>query len=198
MKRFKIFSLTLILTIGFVFQNCEVCPPSEGDYFDIQGFEIVNYTTTDGEVIKENQIVEYSSYESLTLSFDVEYLASNFNRENSVRFSLMNTAFAEECPFSGYKGSKEESISSLTVVTLNDFNDEYMANDTINEIINVRGTAFNLNEYLEEDSSLILYEKFELDLSVPPSLNEEFKVKIFLELSTDESYEAESIPFIIR
>lgn len=30
-----------------------------------------------------------------------------------------------------------------------------MANDTINEILNVRGTPFNLNEYLANDSSLI-------------------------------------------
>ena len=198
MKKIKILTLTFLLTMGFTFQTCDKCPPFEGEFFDIQGFEIINYTTTSGDEIEENEEVEFSFYGSLALSFEVEYLVNNFEKKSQFGFSLMNTAFAEDCLSNGVKGSKEESIYSLTVLTLNDFNNEYMANDTINEILNVRGTPYNLNEYLAIDSSLIQKELFELDLSTAPTLNEEFHVKMILELSTNEIYEAESIPFIIK
>jgi len=198
MTKTKILLLTILFTVGFTFQNCKKCPPFEGAYFDIQGFEIINYTTTSGDVIEENQVVEFPFYGSLTLSFDVEYLANHFEPNHSNGFSLMQTVYAEDCLSSGVNGSKEERIKSLTVLTLNDFNDVYRANDTINDMLNVVGTPYNLNEYLDTDTSLIQNQEFELDLSIPPSLNEAFKVKMILELSTNETYEAESIPFIIK
>lgn len=198
MKNIKTFALIFLLTIGFTFQNCNKCPPFEGGYFDIRGFEIVNYTTSSGDVIEENQEVEFSFYGSLALAFEVDYLVNHIEEKFPMNFSLMNTAYAEDCSSNGVNGSKQESIQSLTVVTLNDFNNEYMANDTINKILNVRGTQFNLDEYLANDSSLVQSELFELNLSNPPTLNEEFKVKMILELSTNETYQAESIPFILK
>ena len=201
MKKAKVLLLTILLTVGFSFQNCSIrcnCPVFEGEFFDIQGMDIVNYTTSSGDEIEENEVVEFPFYGSMTLLFDVDYVASNCRHNNSGGFSLMSSAYACSCLDNGISGSKNEKISSLNIVTLNDFNDDFMANDTINELINVRGTQLNVNEYLASDTSLIRNRAFEMDLSIPPSLNEEFKVKVFLELSTNETYEAESIPFIIR
>ena len=198
MKKIKILLLMILFTTGLALQNCDSCPPFEGGFFDIQGVEIINYTTTLGDEIEENQVVEFAFYGSLALAFQVEYLVNNWDHNHSLGFSFMNAAYAEDCLFNGVNGSKEERINSLTVLTLNDFNEEYKANDTINELLNVRGTPYNLNEYLAVDTSFIQNESFELDLRIPPTLNEEFKVKMILELSTNEMYEAESIPFIIR
>ena len=73
---------------GFAFQNCnpfEVdcnCPPFLGDYFDIQGIELINYKKR-GECcvdkILGNEEVKFSDYHGLTIDYVVEYHTSNYN-----------------------------------------------------------------------------------------------------------------------
>lgn len=198
MKYVRKLLLILLFSVGFTLQNCDKCPPFEGDYFDIQGMEVVNYTTSAGNVIRKNQVVEFPFYRSLSLKFEVNYLANTFPHEHSNSFSLINSAYGEDCSFNGALGSKVEKIRSLTVYTLNDFNEEYRAKDAINELLLIPGTQLNIDEFLVVDTSRIRSEEFKMNLSIRPELNDTFHVKVVLELSTNEIYKAESVPFIIR
>lgn len=74
-----------------------------------------------------------------------------------------------------------------------------MANDTINSLFDgiFRGVRYDLNEYLHEDPEYIMNINFDLKLKKAPELNNEFKVKLILELSTNEVYVLESETVLI-
>ena len=98
----------------------------------------------------------------------------------------------------GDEGSKTEKLNSLNIITLNDFDVEHLANDTINDLFQTKihhADMIDLEEYLAQDTSLIKHQYLELHLKKAPELDHEFKVKVIVDLSTDETYEVESIPF---
>jgi hypothetical protein len=206
--RLRTIFLTAIMVSGFAFQNCnpfEVdcnCPPFLGDYFDIQGIELINYKKR-GECcvdkILGNEEVKFSDYHGLTIDCVVEYHTSNCNRNKPWGFSIINSALACSCLENGWEGSKEEKLTSMTILTLNDFDDEHLANDTINALFEVRfhNEILDLNEYLLQDTSIMKFEDFGLKLKKAPELDNEFKIKVIMELSTNEIYESESLPIKI-
>ncbi len=207
--KIKTYILTLILAIGFTFQNCDPfgddcdCPPFLGNYFDIRGIELINYKKRGdccADIIAENEEVYFSEYHGLTIDYIVEYHSNSYKQKNAWNFSLMNTALACSCPENGWEGSKDEKLDLLTIITLNDFDDEHIANDTINDLFEARfhNQTIDLNEYLQQDTTLMLFEDFGLKLKKAPELNEEFKIKVIMELSTNETYEAESVPIKIK
>jgi len=204
--RRKTFFLTLLLVTGFTFQNCDPfdcnCPPFSGGYFDIQGIDLINYKkrgNSSVDKLLENEEVKFSDYSGLTIDYIVEYHSNNCHQKKTWDFSIMNSALACSCLENGWEGSKEEKINSLTILTLNDFDTEHRANDTINELLDIgfHCETFDLNEYLLQDTSNIEFEDLILKLKVAPELNNEFKVKVIMELSTNEIYESESIPIKI-
>lgn len=199
MKR-KTIILTIGLSIGFALSNCCDCPPYL-EFFDIQGVEVLNLKKREGsgiEALSENEQVSFSNYSSLIIDFQVEYHSSNCNH-NKWNFSLMNSALACSCNFDGESGSKEEKLNSLTILTLNDFDPDHLANDTINDLFDVSifREVIDLEAFIQQDTSLIEEESISLFLKKAPELNNEFKVKVILELSTNEKYEAESLPILI-
>jgi hypothetical protein len=100
----------------------------------------------------------------------------------------------------GMNGSKTERLKSPYVVTLNDFDSSHFANDTINDLfenLTYYRKKQDLNEYLAQDTGLIKVQELSLGLKVGPILNNEFKYKVLLELSTGEKYQANSISFRI-
>lgn len=208
--KFKTILLTIALAIGFSFQNCDqsddfgdcICPPIIGNYFDINGILVKNLRGNGGccgRIIKENDEVKLSEYDALYLECIVDFYGNNCNKNKSRGFSLMNSALACSCQWDGELGSQEEKLNSLTILTLNDFDNEHLANDTINDLINIdnHNGYINLNEYLLQDTSLMMYYEFEMRLTKAPVLNDTFQYKVIMELSTNEVYETESIPMII-
>lgn len=196
--------LTALLATGFTFQNCDLCdcPPIEGDFFDIKGIGLTNYKkkgTCCTEKILANETVNFSDYYEMSLDYTVDYFGST-DRPESTGFSLLNTALACSCDENGTLGSKDERLNTLTILTLNDFDPDHHANDTINDLFDVAlyGKIQDLNEYLRQDTALIMSEHLALYLKKAPILNDTFKVKVVLALSTKETYETESVPIRVK
>lgn len=193
----KVVLLTTLLTIGFTFQNCIPecnCSPIDTPFFDIKGIAISN--------MPSKAEVDFENYFGIYMSYQVDYITSVCEKKQDWGFSLMNTALACDCDFNGSQGSKNEKLDNVTVITLNDFDSEHLANDTINDLMQVRVGEFNLvdlDQYLQQDSMLIPKVNLELGLMLKkaPELNKSFEVKIIVDLSTSETYEATSQPITI-
>ncbi len=205
MKTIKTIGLTVFLIIGFTFQNCDPCDDCAdilGSYFDIEGLELNHYRIKEGccaEQLFEGDEVIFSDYGSLTIDYLVNYHSYNCEKANFLDFSLVNSAYACSCAQNGYRGSKEESLNSLIILTLNDFDEEHLANDTINDLLNVSlyTETVDLEEYVARDTSLIQYEQLNLELKQAPTLDDDLKLKVILSLSTGETYEAESASIVV-
>ena len=204
----KISIITLFLITGFGFQNCNPydidcgCPSPIGEYFDIEGITLSKRKSSGTcctAVLQENEEISFSDFYGIVLQYEVRFHSSNHKPQNSWGFSLINSAYACSCVENGWLGSKEEKINNLSIITLNDFDDNHIANEEINDLFEVRTreNLFDLTEYLAQDTSLIEFRELDLKLKQAPVLNDTFAVKIMLELSTQEVYESESIPVII-
>ena len=202
----KTILITLILAIGFSFPSCDPyeagmdcsCPRIDGEYFDIQDIEAANVATI--APLNENDTINFDEYRFLQIDYLVEYHSSV--EPTNWSFSLLNSAYACSCIENGMYGSKTEKLENLTLITLNDFDDTHLANDTINDLFEIQHSfpqeISDINEYLMQDTSLIQEQALRLFLKRPPSLNPNFQVKLVLELSTNEIYEATTTPIVIR
>lgn len=205
--KFKTVLLTLVLIAGFTFQNCGVdddcnCP-TVLEFFDIQDMTMStfkkvgsnNYSTT---TINVGESIDFANYHSMRVEFQVDYLAiqAPCSKSNGWNFSLMNSAYACSCIENGFQGSKDEKLESISVITLNDFDDNYKANAVINDLfdIEVLYETSDLNEFLAQDTSIIAEEYFSLFLKKAPETDEIFQVKVVVEISDGEKYEVESTP----
>lgn len=196
MTRLRII-LTLFLVFGFTLTNCEEddcgCPPNEGAYFDILGIESIRHfervSETSISLVPDGGQVPFDNYYGFTMGFSVSYLS--MNRGEKRHSSGIGQLYACSClEYSGMEGAKHERLEEVTVITLNDFNESFKANDTINEILLVSGQP--LNEYLAQNTELISHPYMTFSLDEQPSLSNPFKVKLVLELSTGEVYEQKS------
>ena len=188
----KIAFLTLLLTIGFTTQQCDncSCPPVDFPYFDIYDIELNHSAvyetgTTDGDP------VTFANYIGLNIQYLYTVLA-NKKPKNNWNFSLMSSAYGCSCAYDGWHGSKEEKLEKVTIITLNDFDDDHLANDTINDLF-VSGLEYlSIEEFLEKSDENIRDAYLDFKLQKAPVLNKNFKAKIIIELSTGEVYEAET------
>lgn len=198
--------MTILLAIGLGFPNCDdcKCDPVEGEYFDVQGISrLVNYKkrgTCCADALKEGDAIKLSQYSGLSINLDVNYISNNMKHQCKWDFSLINEALACECVYNGWLGSKEEKLDDLTIITLNDFDAEHMANDTINDLMTISKypDILDLNDFLSQDTALLDYESISVKLKKAPAANKEFKVKVIITLSTGEIYDAESTPIIFE
>ena len=203
----KTLLLTTLLAVGFSFQNCTDddvncnCPAILGEFFDIQGLMVDNYKAGPnilGTLLTENETLQYEDYEGLQLQYQVEYVATNCNEKKSWGFSFMNSALACSCVEDGHRGAKDEKIEGITILTLNDFDEDHLAGESINDLFTVTIVDDkDLNEYLLQDDIEIRYESLRLALNKAPVLNTELKVSVTLQLSSGEEYTAESLPINI-
>jgi len=206
MKAKTIF-LTLILTIGISFQSCERIDTgfgcggqssTSGNYFDIHGISVINYKKRGeccADPIKQGETVSFSDIAFIDIKYLVDYIALNNNKSAS-GFSLMNSLNACTPVENGQAGSKTEKLKNLFVITLNDFDSSHLSNDTINDLL-LCNINQDINEYLAQDTGRIKRPDLSLSLKSRPILDNEFKYKVLLELSTGEKYQANSIPFRI-
>ena len=94
-------TLILLFSLGIIFQNCykasddDDCSfgPYPGHYFDIQGFQLVNYKDKEEgccrDRIEENEEVDFDKYLGMTIFYDVEYHSSIKSKKNW-SFDLFN------------------------------------------------------------------------------------------------------------
>jgi len=186
--KLKIFFLFLLFSIGFCFQNCCNCPEIDGEFFDIIGLDIIHQDQEGFFTDAEN--IPYEDYGFLTLLYEVDYMV--YEECDHWNFSVLPSAYGCECIENGDEGSRDEMIEDVTIITMNNFNNNYMANDTINDLINVSiaGDEMDLNAFLLDRVELISDETLALTLDQSPSMDSEFQVRIRVDLSTGERYEA--------
>lgn len=207
MKSKKSIYLVLILFIGFNFNNCVSsddydcnCGTTE-EYFDINGLTLsqlkLDADTNQYEILNTDDVIPFSEYAFISLEFLVDYIA-NINSTKSkfnFSFSTIPTAYACSCLEPGYNGAKDEGIKSLNIITLHDYNDNYKANDNINEImafseyINLMDSK-SYEEFIAMNSDNVLFRNSFIKPTEAPTSGVILEFKIIIELSNGEIYEA--------
>ena len=170
-------------------------------YFSIEGIEASPYQRTavgyPWAAVGTSEVVYSHLYH---IGINLVSTFHSFDRTTTGGSNL----YALSCRPPGYLGSKE-GVDQLFVVTLHDYNDNYAANDTINNIV-LYGHRFPsdgdfkpLGEYLEEHKEGVKSGSFLLKLAEPPAeerSNQAFK--IIYTLTNGEEFEATTYPVIIR
>lgn len=212
MKTSRHFLLVIFLFIGFNFQNCGDengigCECNTVPFFDINGFELIHQEKNSDNFIMQinaNDSLSFSSYGFMELNFEVDYISYLRGKSNGfgLGFSTMSSAFGCSCLTSGFSGAKTEGLIDLTIITLNDYNENYLANDTINEIIEFYhdtdlGNPETVDEFISQNSNLIKREFNLFRPTLEPTLSDKFQLKVSISLSNDEKYELTSPEIIL-
>jgi len=213
MKKFKLLALTLFLTIGFIIPSCDKdtggspdIPPCDDVgplllYFDVHTISVSNFSNLD----RRTEVPTNDSISIDELITYIDYLVSysaSVQPKKEWSFSLFPTANA--CTYNpGDKGSKNEALVNLSIITLNDFDDDHLANTNINDLFDYWGGKFDYNDpipltqFLNEQTENLKEEDMVLKLTKAPEINQEFKIKVIMELSTEEVFEFETEPIFI-
>lgn len=200
----KRLSLTLLLTVGFTFQNCDICncPKPKGDYFNINGISADSYRkrgTCCADKMGTGEEAVLSDH-SLLVRYQYEYFSARQFSAPWAGISLLSSAAACDCFEDGTLGTKEY-LRQFTVVTLNDFDAQHLANDTINDLLRIQTSLNNiqdLTDYLRTDTARIQQFSYTLYLRKRPTLQLPFAAKVSVTLQNGESYTATSLPVTIR
>lgn len=202
--KLKSFLLTTIFTAGFIIPSCNWGVGSCGDlepvpnFFNIESMGVTNFEgeafySCCSKVIADSAFVELSKY-WMRMDFDVSYYFGQVLEEpNRHGINFMGSALACSPAPPGYNGSQEK-IESLTVITLNDFDDNHHAGDTINDLVDFHdfSARTSLNDFLSNNISFIKQEALFLQLKAAPTLNPYFKSRLVLKLTNGEEYSAET------
>ncbi len=183
----KIIAIALLFTI---FWGCEVtddggeCPDAL-PFFDINGLNLSNRlfeTSCCGDVITNNQRIDFDRY-AIFGRYDFTLHAQ------APKGGFLGRSYALSCIAGGHEGSKE-TISEFVVTTHFDYNENYLAGDTINDLVTFNDffTERTLNALLAEDERAILSPQFYLQLTEPPSATDTASFEINILLDNGENY----------
>ncbi len=204
MKKLKIIGFTVILMIGFIIPGCEQDDDCGGSssYFDVLGIDEVVFLDSSNTVIAPNETVALDELGKIFIGYETDYHSIELP-ERDWSFSLIPSAYACS-PIFGDKGSKTEALVDFSITTLNDFDDDHLANSNINDLFDYRGsswelltTPISLTQFLNEQTGNLQEEDMFLTLKKAPELNQAFKIKVAMELSTGEMYEFETAQIFI-
>ncbi len=214
MKIIKSFSLTLFLIIGFIMPSCDKdnvpeIPPCD-DVGPLKHFYDVFYMTVSNlsdlgrrTEVPPNDTIAFDELDAVFIDYIVNY-STSIQPKRDWSFSLMPTAYA--CTYvPGTKGSKTETLVDFSISTLNDFDDDHLANSSIIDLFDYYGGSFRaldefipLTQFLEEQiENLLQEEDMFIKLKKAPEMDQEFKIKVVMELSKGEVYEFETEPIVI-
>lgn len=208
MKDLKIIVLTFffvigVTAIGCVRDSCHGVDFTQSQHFDIQGITATGFADfINSEELLPDDTIAFNDLDFFFIDYLVDYHAFSPVKRNW-SFSLIPTAYA--CSIiPGTKGSKEESFVSFSITTVNDFDSAHLANSSIIDLFDYHGGFWNprdesipLSQFLDEQTGEIQVEDMFLKLKKAPELNQEFQLKVKMELSTGEVYEADSPSIII-
>ena len=198
--------LIIVLFIGLDFQNCSSdldCSSEEvKPFFDIKGLSSIHlgiHKSSALQAVEEKDEIDFELYSYLIVNFDVDFITAVENSSiwNKLEFSTRPKVYGCSIPTGGYKGSKTEGIADLQFITLNDFNEEVMVGDTINDFLEV--SSFHDFSNPEKVSNFVDRNKDNIELTfflvkniVKPTLSNKLKYKIIIELTNGERYEHET------
>lgn len=145
------------------------CPPGK-PYFRIKSLSSYSLKFTNSGSnpwieIDSTDTIKWDNY-FVRIGLNAEYYANKIN----VNFSNdRNALFALSCDEPGYKGSKI-GVKNIQVITLNDYNEKFKKNDTVNEMILLNYwtrysehfyTFFPINDFIEQNSLGVLEKTIE-------------------------------------
>jgi len=211
MRNFKTLIFTFILLTGIIIPSCDDdldCSFNEFPaFFDIKGLEANFYSSLEkfsiydeiqGDIVSVGDTIPFTELDKFHVYGDVDFVA-DIHKTDNWSFSLIPEAISCSPPIQGAAGSKEESLMSFSIVTLNDYDQDHLANTEINDLFDFHGsvieywdTPIPLEQYIMEQNGLLDYPDMVLKLKSPPELNTEIKFRVELELSTGERYEVTS------
>jgi hypothetical protein len=187
-------SFTLLLTVLLItgLGGCYKC--HQLPYLDINKMEISVYNPY--RTIFEQDSV---SFDSLTIqgTFSGSYYAEN---SSDPEFTFVNSALATNNCENGKRGSKE-IIEQVNVIAVTDFDTEYMAGDTINNIISTTdfqfGPKISLNQLNAQPTPLLNQAFILLTLDRKPT-QKKVQFRVAVNLTNGEKYSGETFPITIK
>ncbi len=171
--------------------DCDFGPAP--DFFDIEGMRTRFFDRDDNLIDTEE--LSFSDFGYLSVIFDVEYLV--YEQKTKRNFGFINQAYGCSPEEPGLQGSKFEAFENITITTLNDFDEEHLADSSMNDLLRVMylysSELTTIDEFLDDDTNVqrpgLLFQ-----LSKAPELNPELRLRINIELSTDEQYKVLTDP----
>jgi hypothetical protein len=193
-KRFLTILTTVLIMIGptscLLFYNCGDTLP----FFKIEGLEISNYRK-DGTLFNPITTNSTTSWDSFFMSVDFQKTFHSYSRKSGG-----SNLFATDCDWNGSAGTII-GLDTIFVVTLNNYNIDFVANDTINNILGTPNSTSGLSplsEYIQESKEGIRYGGIHLKLNQPPSVNlSSHQFKIIFILKNGEVFEQTNEPVLL-
>lgn len=188
---FASFFFLTVLIIGpsacGLFQSCPEALP----YFQIAGFDLNHYRFNDdpyGDLIVPNAKIPWEEY-GLRADFKTTYYGSNETPGGAVLYAL-------SCVEDGYQGT-EVGVDTIYVVALDDYNNEFLRNDTLNRIIEVNDyfagpTFYSLAEYLNDNRESIMLESLTIKFTEGPSEDRGLGFELIYVLTSGEQFKQQS------
>jgi len=198
MKEIKPHIIKVFLINFFLFQSCflfESCPDAL-PYFTINGININNFKYTNEGLNPWKTIAGDG-----TLKWNEYFMRVGYDRNFTAQASLKSSygLYALSCESDGYMGSKI-GMDTLFIVTLNNYNELFQANDTINDIILTNDWTYKTEDFdnfqpistlLNENRETIFNTNFEIKLNEKPSIfNQLHSFKVILVLNNGETFES--------
>ncbi|NQV52714.1 MAG: hypothetical protein HQ500_05990 [Flavobacteriales bacterium] len=181
-------TLLLLLFSGVLFlPNCIRChcPAVEDPYFDVSNIQVGHISTMSG-FINLDEPISKNEYAGIALSLDVEYLAAT-----RMINPFIQSAMACSCPDPGDLGAKHERFESIIVTTVNDFNQNIQAGDTITSMFSIRADldTTSIDAFIDGQEENLRSQWYELYLNgIPENDSLGFEVEVQVTLSNGESY----------
>lgn len=169
-----------------LFQSC----PEVSPYFQIEGLELSHFKT-EGSFIDQpvdpGSAITWSDY-----LLNVDFKAFYFAQLRSGGANL----YALSCLDPGYMGT-QVGVDTLYLVTLQDYNEEYAANDTLNYILEVNDWQddlefHDLSKYLNDNKEMINAQYFSIKLTEGPSEDRELQFELVYVLTSGEEFKQKS------
>ncbi|MDO6802888.1 hypothetical protein Q4595_10550 [Wenyingzhuangia sp. 1_MG-2023] len=210
----KFYYLLTLFFFGNLFFSCQnddsdtvfnwECP-AVLEHFKINGISSQNIEITESEYdilknINENSVVLWNKF-ILSYRFETEYIAK--------RKSINTTGglMALSCEGSGYNGSKI-GVDTLFITTTKNYNENYSAGDTINQIVKISNWNYYYNQevdnlksisnYIDTNTERISSETFDIKIMEAPSIDGEHIFEITYKLNNGEVFKHQSSPVQLK
>lgn len=191
MRTVKRVALLAVVFWAFVIASCLDCPQIQGVYFNVKGMTAREFRQNGAEVRAGEEL---TIGELIVLQqFNLEYYS-----KGETTGSLISPTYAKECPQNGERGSKEV-LKNIVIQTINKYNDDYLAGDTLNDIVNVQVFGLNvpLNAFLTRDSMRVNYEGFGWSLITAPTQHQS-KFRTTVTFTNGEKYVTETEQILLN
>ena len=190
MKRSYVLLIVLFaLPLLDVFYSCCNCNDDVVDhYYSFSDFSVKNIDNSGQNPLESEQEEINKNAYGIRLYINKELLSNSEKSTNNkcYLFSSSAYAFSCDCDFSSY--NLVNPIQSIKIFTLQDFNNEKLANSDISEYFNVIHTYKTVEESIEDINKV--FNRTSLDIFVdyllmnapsPENINHQFRVEITLE-----------------